>query len=378
MTAVPVVLQDMVIHVRSITNEEGNRLRKIVRHGKDPIEMKRAQVILSSAQGFSPQRISDIVLLTPAYVRTLIGWFDKEGFDMLKPQWKPGGSWKFTPEQKQELVSLATSKPKDLGLPFQQWSLSRLEKEAVKRGILESISLEWLRVILDESEVSFQSVRTWKESKDPEFEEKKRRIERLTRKKSNPPVVLSADEVGPMSLIPHGGNGWFEQERPGTIPATYRKLKGTRYEYMCLNVYHQTLSVRPYAHKGGALWLDFLKGERARYPMDQRVYVIQDGLSAHWTDEIRGWARESRVTLVPTATNASWMNPVECHTGDIENLALGGTDHRSWDDVDRAFQDAVTYRNSERSTRHKEFRDTQTRRKRDARTKRRRPLWKRH
>lgn len=59
----------MVIHVRPISNEEGNRLRRIVRHGKDPIELKRAQVILSSAQGFTPPRIGDIVLMTPAYVR---------------------------------------------------------------------------------------------------------------------------------------------------------------------------------------------------------------------------------------------------------------------------------------------------------------------
>jgi transposase len=97
--------------------------------------------------------------------------------------------------------------------------------------------------------------------------------------------------------------------------------------------------------------------------MDQRVYMIQDGLSAHWTDEIREWAKKNRVTLVPTATNASWMNPVECHTGDIEKLALDGTDYRSWDDVDSAFQGAVCYRNSEREARSKTFRDTRTRKK---------------
>ncbi|MGI0084387.1 MAG: hypothetical protein ACREBQ_04820 [Nitrososphaerales archaeon] len=62
----------MVIHVRPITNEEGNRLSSIVRHGKDPIEMRRAQVILASAQGFTPPKIGNIVLMTPGYVRTLI------------------------------------------------------------------------------------------------------------------------------------------------------------------------------------------------------------------------------------------------------------------------------------------------------------------
>jgi hypothetical protein len=70
----------MVVRVRDITNSEGNKLRNIVRHGKDPIEMKRAQVVLSSAQGFEPGRIADIVLMTPDYVRDLIHLFNEEGF----------------------------------------------------------------------------------------------------------------------------------------------------------------------------------------------------------------------------------------------------------------------------------------------------------
>ncbi len=338
--------------------------------------MRRAQVILASAQGFTPPRIGDIVLMTPAYVRTLIELFNQEGFDMLKPHWKPGGNRKFTPEQKGKLVSLATSKPENLGLPFQQWSLNRLKNEAVKRGIVDSISKEWLRVILDESEISFQSVRTWKESGDPEFEQKKRRIESLTRKKHNPPVVLSLDEMGPFSLIPHGGKGWFEQTAPGRIPANYSKLEGVRYEYIALNVYHQMLSIKQYENKGGVPWLEFLKGERSKYPLDQRIYAIQDGLSAHWTGEIQSWARMNRVTLIPTATNASWMNPVECHTGDIQKLALDGTDYKDWGDVEKSFENAVSYRNLERKARGKRFRDTQT--KRDGRRKLRQPLWKRH
>ena len=79
---------------------------------------------------------------------------------MLKPQWVAGGNWKFTEEQKETLLSLATSRPKDLKLPFTQWSLSRLRDEAVRQGIVQSISLEWLRVVLDEADVSHQSIKT--------------------------------------------------------------------------------------------------------------------------------------------------------------------------------------------------------------------------
>jgi len=367
----------MVVHVRDITNEEGNKLRQIVRHGKDPIELKRAQVVLSSAQGFTPPKIGEIVMMSQDYVRSLIKSFNQDGLEMLKPHWKPGGNRRFTPEQKNELVSLATSHPKNLGLPFQQWSLRRLRAEAAKRGIVDSISKEWLRIILDESDVSFQSVKTWKESKDPEFEEKKDRIEKLTRKKSNPPVVLSLDEIGPFNLVPHGGRGWFEQNSPVRIPAKYNKFGGTRYEYLCLNVYHQMLTIKQYEHKGGAPWLEFLKEERSKYPFDEKVYVIQDGLPAHWTPYIRTWAHSSNTILVPTATNASWMNPVECHAGDVQKLALSGTDYKSWDDVNRAFIDAVKYRNRERIVRGKTFRDTQ-KKKKDGRRKLRRPLWTRH
>lgn len=31
------------------------------------------------------------------------------------------------------------------------------------------------------------------------------------------------------------------------------------------------------------------------------------------------------------------MNPVKCHTGDIQKLALGGTDYKRWNEVDKAF-----------------------------------------
>ncbi len=243
-------------------------------------------VILSSAQGFTPPYIARLVGYSPDWVRTLIREFNLHGFKMLKPNWKAGGNWKFTQEQKDSLVALATSRPRDLGLPFSQWSLARLRDEARNQRIVDSISLEWLRIVLDEADMSHQSIKTWKESHDPKFEEKRRRIDRLTHQKHNPPIVLSMDEIGPISLQPHGGKGWFRSGHPERIPSTYKRLKGTRYLYLTLNVYHQRLSGRPYRHKGGEPWLDYVQREVEKYPTDQRIYLIQDNLSAHWTPDV--------------------------------------------------------------------------------------------
>lgn len=364
----------MVRRVRPISNEEGQKLARLCRHPSDAIELHRAMVILSSAQGFTPPYIARLVGYSPDWVRTLIREFNLHGFKMLKPHWKAGGNWKFTQEQKDQLVALATTRPRDLGLPFGQWSLARLRDEARRQRIIDSISLEWLRIVLDEADVSHQSIKTWKESKDPKFEQKRQRIDRLTHKKENPPIVLSMDEIGPISLQPHGGKGWFRSGHPERIPSTYQRTKGTRYLYLTLNVYHQRLSGRLYRRKGGEPWLEYLQREVEKYPKDQRVHVIQDNLSAHWTPDVRGWAKENRVTLVPSATQASWMNPVESHAGDVQKLLLAGSNFGSWTEVRREVARVIGYRNRERELRGKRFRDTQMRKWRVHR----RPIWKRH
>ncbi len=362
----------MVVRVREISDDEGNRLRRIVRHHQNAIEVKRAQVILSSAQGFTPPKIALITLMSEDYVRTLIKAFNEHGFAMLQPKWGPGRPPRFTEEQRKALVNLALSRPKDLGLPYTQWSLSRLREEAMKREVVDTISEEWLRVILHESEVSHQSLRTWKVSPDPEREVKKRYIEKLTRMPHNPPVVLSGDEIGPIQLIPQGGSGWFSRERPGRIPAEYTKEFGTTYYFLMLNVYHQQLSGEVYRTKHATKWLEFLKEQRGKYPSDQPVYIIQDGLSSHWTPAIREWARMHNVVLVPTATHASWMNPVETHAKDIEELALPGTHFTTVAEVGEALDAAVAYRNEERIRRGKKFRDTV---RKNRRHQARIPLW---
>jgi transposase len=363
----------MVLRVRSVTNEEGNSLRTSIRHSNDPIEMKRAQVILASAQGFRVQQIYVFSGMTEGYIRTLIHQFNTDGLAMVKPRWNPGDRHKFSQHTRDRLVALALGRPRDLGLPFGQWSLRRLRDTAVARGILVSISLEWLRVICDEADITHQSVRTWKKSTDPKFEERRRRIDRLTAKRHNPPVVLSLDEIGPISLQPHGGKGWFRKGLPGRIPATYTRPHGARYEYACLNVFHQILRVRQEEHKGSGIWLRWLKYQRAKYPPEPRVYMIQDGLSAHWTAEIRAWAKGNRVTLVPSATNASWMNPEECHAGHLQTTAMAGSDWWSWGEVDDAFKRAAALMNRENQASEKEFRGTRRRV-----SKHRRPLWTRH
>ena len=46
-------------------------------------------------------------------------------------------------------------------------------------GVVDDISHEGLRVLLREEGVTFQRVKTWKASKDPQYAQKKARVEQL-------------------------------------------------------------------------------------------------------------------------------------------------------------------------------------------------------
>ena len=178
--------------------------------------------------------------------------------------------------------------------------------------------------------------------------------------------MIAFDEMGPIELRPMGGRSWKRQGHPASVPPTYTRKNGTRQLLCAFNYHHGTFFGRLRRRKLSKNMLSFFIELRRHYPAEQRMHIIMDNLSAHWTQDIVKWARCNRVTLVPTSTNASWLNSIETHFNDIRKIALSGTDFRSWNEVDAALQKAIKYKNENR----KEMLDA-----RDRRHKRKRLLW---
>ena len=233
------------------------------------------------------------------------------------------------------MVNMALTPPSSLGYPFTTWSLRKLRDAIVEKGIVADISVSNLQKILKDEELTYQAVKTWKESDDPDFEKKKkRRIDRLTRKKHNPPVVISFDEVGPRQLKPAGGGHWQVSGHPDRVPATYSRKEGTRQLLLAFNYYHGTFFGRIRKRKTAKNMLSLFRELRRHYPAEQRIHIIMDNLSAHATEDIVKWAKKNRVSFAPTPTNASWLNPVECHISSRRGrLALVLSHHRTYRSV---------------------------------------------
>src|SRR6202451_711604 len=126
-------------------------------------------MVLLSAQGMDVAQIAKVAFTSPDRVRDVINNFNEDGFESLYPKYAGGRPPTFSLPQRQEIKKIALSRPTDHGLALSTWSLAKLAEFLVAKGVVDDISHEGLRVLLRKEEVSFQAVKTWKQSTDPDY-----------------------------------------------------------------------------------------------------------------------------------------------------------------------------------------------------------------
>jgi transposase len=231
------------LRVREIDDDEGQRLVRIVRRGSgSAVTWRRAQMVLLPAQGMDVPAIAKVAFTSEDRVRDVIRNFSADGFTSLYPKCKGGRPPKFTLAQRREIKKIARSGPGEHDLPFSTWSLARLADFLVAEGVVDDISHEGLRVLLHEEGVSFQRLKTWKRSKDPDYAAKKARVGHLyaiagrevTPDDGEPEVIFCLDEFGPLNLQPRPGRQWAaaggKSKEPGREPRPRMRAACTRTE----------------------------------------------------------------------------------------------------------------------------------------------------
>ncbi|GMA63007.1 hypothetical protein GCM10025859_34470 [Alicyclobacillus fastidiosus] len=73
--------------------------------------------------------------------------------------------------------------------------------------------------------------------------------------------------------------------------------------------------------------------------------MVLDNFSPHKHRAVTMWADDHNVELVFTATNASWMNRIECHFGPLRKFVLDGSDYENHKKLAQAIQEHIRWRN---------------------------------
>jgi transposase len=365
------------VQVRELTNDEGRRLLAIIRRGSGSVvRWRRAQIVLWSAQRMDVPAIARIAFTSEDRVRAVIHNFNEDGFDSLAPRYAGGRPPTFTLAQRREIKKVALSRPTDHDLPFSTWSLSKLAEFLVAEGVVDDISHEGLRLLLREEGVSFQAIKTFKVSNDPDFEAKKNRILELydladgkvEAGPGDPGVVICMDEFGPLNLQPQAGRQWAPvaagRGDPGAPRrrrrrATYTRPHGVRHLLAAYDLSTDRLYGHVKIRKGRTEFLAFCRYIRSLHSPEVRIAIVLDNFSPHLSTNkdtrVGDWAAANNVELAYTPFYGSWLNRIEAQFTALRYFALDGTDHDDHPAQARMIRRYIAWRN--RNAQHQALRE---------------------
>jgi len=149
------------IYTRNISDSDRKQLEILQRSDNKGLA-RRANIILLSAAGESIPAIAKKVGLHYQNVRKWIHRFIESGVPGLEHRGKgKSRNVKHPPEVRQRIAAVAATHPRDLGCPFDTWSLPKLRKYLMEKKIVSRISVETIRQILMANNIDWKSGEYW-------------------------------------------------------------------------------------------------------------------------------------------------------------------------------------------------------------------------
>lgn len=144
----------MALYVQSLSEDDVKQIEALICEPEDDLPVNRLLIILLSAEGKSVPEISQTVNLHPINVRKWIHRYTANSVDGLRSGKSPGRPPLFTMNQRRQISKIAETSPRSLGLNFSRWSLQRLRRYLIEQGVVDRISIETIRQIIQSSEMA--------------------------------------------------------------------------------------------------------------------------------------------------------------------------------------------------------------------------------
>lgn len=173
----------------------------------------------------------------------------------------------------------------------------------------------------------------------------KKRIKKLYKKKPKNGEVICLDEFGPIEVRPTLGSNWRPIGKPDRVPATYTRNHGVRHFLAAYNVHGDKLYGLYKRRKRSREFLQLLERVRKQYPLKIKLYLVMDNFSTHKTNEVDEWLENNNAERILTATNASWMNRIECHFTPLSKFAIKNSNPENHSEIRQSIQKYVGWRN---------------------------------
>lgn len=163
-------------YLRDITEEEKNRLYAMIDDDSSKGAGYRAKIILLRNEGYTVPEIRRKTNHHDNNIRKWIHRFNGHGMDGIVSSTKHGhDALNITDDIENEIVSIASANPRELGLKFSTWSLRVLAGYVMEKKIVGSISHAEIRNVLLKHGIEWRhsKIVLGSKSKGPDYDLKK-------------------------------------------------------------------------------------------------------------------------------------------------------------------------------------------------------------
>jgi transposase len=166
----------MALHLRALTNEERAHIERLTHAHTAPVRLaRRARIIALATRGLRVPAIASELQQSAACVRRWIERFNAAGMGGLDDAPRSGRRRTYPEDAYRRVIAKARElppKPAEGEVPPTcHWTLDRLQAELTKDGL--PIKRSQIRRLLKVEHIKWQKPRTWLESTDPDFAEKR-------------------------------------------------------------------------------------------------------------------------------------------------------------------------------------------------------------
>src|SRR5919204_3996359 len=328
------------LFVRPPTDAERQVLEDGLR-SPDAFVLRRAQIILASAQAEPVGVIAPRVGFSGQAVRDVIHAFNARGVTALQPRSRRNRVIysSFDTAGAEALRALLHQSPRLFDQPTSVWTLELAAEVAYERGLTAwRVSGETIRATLARMGVRWRRAKEWITSPDPEYARKKARRDRLIRlARQHPDWLLGfADEVWWSRLAQPPLYAWQDDAQPlRLLEQTVARDDPDPKALACYGLLARCWDAA--SRRSEDLWLRFVDGRpvsavtidflrwcavRAQEQGKRAVLLIWDNASWHDSQLVRTWLRQHnrpvklcgrgvRLIACYLPTKSPWLNPIE-------------------------------------------------------------------
>lgn len=300
-----------------LSNRDRDEVLKLIKSSSDPRVIYRANALNLRWKGLTMVEVADFLEISVRTVFNIERNYEESGLEhALHDDPRPGQPIVFDDRVKAQLVATVCSDPPE---GFDRWTLSLLQESSVQSGTVSSISLESIRIILQEHDLKPWRQKMWcmPELTD-EFIEKMEDVLEVYEREIDPEKPLICLDEKPIQLL--------EDIRPpsGIAPG---KLKKIDFEYRRKGTCNVFCAVEP--HKGKYInrvterrrardFAKFLSSIERQYSDAKKIVLVMDNLNTHCLKSLVDFYGEkegsriwNRFEIHFTPKHGSWLNQAE-------------------------------------------------------------------